>query len=110
MMPGSPGRTRTYNPPVNSGMLHRNLPGRVATSWVAVQMREKGRMVRPARLELATFGFVVRRSIQLSYGRSSRPVVTCGNGSLPQDDGGRALRAANGARGAAQARARQVRQ
>src|SRR3989454_4645038 len=31
MRSGSPGRTRTYNPPVNSGMLHRNLPGRVAT-------------------------------------------------------------------------------
>src|SRR2546425_4628454 len=79
-------------------------------SWVAVQRREKGRMVRPARLELATFGFVVRRSIQLSYGRSSRPVVTCGSGSLPQDGGGGALRAGGGGRGAAQARARQVRQ
>jgi hypothetical protein len=29
-------------------------------------------MVRPARIELATFGFVDQRSIQLSYGRISK--------------------------------------
>ena len=28
-------------------------------------------MVRPARLERATFWFVARRSIQLSYGRAN---------------------------------------
>jgi hypothetical protein len=31
----------------------------------------KGKMVRPARVELATFWFVAKRSIQLSYGRPS---------------------------------------
>src|SRR5207249_11923545 len=35
--------------------------------------------------ELATFGFVVRRSIQLSYGRTSRSVGACGSESLPQE-------------------------
>jgi hypothetical protein len=30
----------------------------------------KGKVVRPARVELATFWFVAKRSIQLSYGRS----------------------------------------
>ena len=29
-------------------------------------------MARPARLELAAYGFEVRRSIQLSYGRAVR--------------------------------------
>jgi hypothetical protein len=29
----------------------------------------KGKVVRPARVELATFWFVAKRSIQLSYGR-----------------------------------------
>jgi hypothetical protein len=32
----------------------------------------KGFSVRPARIELATFGFVVQHSIQLSYGRIGR--------------------------------------
>jgi hypothetical protein len=31
------------------------------------------RMVRPARVELATFWFVAKRSIQLSYGRPGVP-------------------------------------
>jgi hypothetical protein len=29
-------------------------------------------LVRPARFELATYGFVVRHSIQLSYGRMKK--------------------------------------
>ncbi len=32
-------------------------------------------MVRPARLELATFWFVARRSIQLSYGRARKTLL-----------------------------------
>jgi hypothetical protein len=32
--------------------------------------RRGEKVVRPARVELATFWFVAKRSIQLSYGRS----------------------------------------
>ncbi len=32
--------------------------------------------VRPARIELATFGFVVQHSIQLSYGRIMVSFIT----------------------------------
>ena len=33
-------------------------------------------MMRPARLERATFWFVAKRSIQLSYGRKSARILT----------------------------------
>jgi hypothetical protein len=44
---------------------------------------QKGIMVRPARLERATFWFVARRSIQLSYERTRRTyrlIVSAGGG------------------------------
>jgi hypothetical protein len=36
---------------------------------ISAHSRVLGILARPARLERATCGFVVRRSIQLSYGR-----------------------------------------
>src|SRR4030067_1464380 len=46
------------------------LPLRKAGQWSNGNIKTQ-KMARPARLERATCGFVVRRSIQLSYGRSS---------------------------------------
>src|SRR4051812_46100141 len=76
---GEPRRNRTFNKRIKSPLLCQLSYGPDGAGAavplelvVPLELCSTGYPVRPGRLERPTYGFEVRRSIQLSYGRSTR--------------------------------------